>query len=63
MDAISKEMTMKTGTTAMCTIPCGRVVHAKEIGSTLHDLHPIKDEKPKPEHAPRPKQGGADARA
>jgi hypothetical protein len=40
----------------------GRVVHAKDVGSNVHDLHPIKDAKPKPKHEPKP-HDGADARA
>ena len=40
----------------------GRVVHAKDVGSNVHDLHPIKDAKPKPKHEPK-SHDGADARA
>src|SRR5439155_8672779 len=40
----------------------GRVVHAKDVGSNVHDLHPIKDAKSKPKHEPK-SHDGADARA
>ena len=40
----------------------GRVVHAKDVGSNVHDLHPIKDAKSKPKHEPK-SHDVADARA
>jgi hypothetical protein len=37
----------------------GRVVHAKEIGSSSDDLRPIKQAKPKPKHEAKPKHDHA----
>ncbi len=37
----------------------GRVVDAKEIGTSSHDLRPIKEAKPKPKHEAKPKHDRA----